>query len=233
MYFSRNPSLAGKSDHSGVTYSANGNTYDFEAILKKCAREPYYQERKKMRSIKVVTVALCLLAFLLGNALAQEKSLYDRLGGKDSIKAVVDEFVTRVAADNRINKKFAKSNIDRVKFELVEQICMATGGPCKYTGLDMKTAHKNMGVTEGEFNALVEDLVGALDKFNVGATEKNELLSILGPMKSQIVEVNSKETGTPLPNNFKPAPPLKEGKTKAENGKKEEKGKSNKKKSGY
>jgi len=102
-----------------------------------------------MRSIKVVTVALCLLAFLLGNALAQEKSLYDRLGGKDAIKAVVDEFVTRVAADTRINKKFAKSNIDRVKFELVEQICMATGGPCKYTGLDMKTAHKNLGVTEG------------------------------------------------------------------------------------
>jgi len=182
-----------------------------------------------MRSIKVVTVALCLLALLLGNALAQEKSLYDRLGGKDSIKAVVDEFVTRVAADNRINKKFAKSNIDRVKFELVEQICMATGGPCKYTGLDMKTAHKNMGVTEGEFNALVEDLVGALDKFNVGATEKNELLGKLGPMKSQIVEVKSQETGTPLPAKFKPAPPLNEGKTKAEKGGKE---KSDKKKKG-
>src|SRR5262245_5267657 len=172
-----------------------------------------------MRSIKVVTVALCLLALLLGNALAQEKSLYDRLGGKDAIKAVVDEFVTRVAADARVNKKFAKSNIDRVKFELVEQICSVSGGPCKYTGLDMKTAHKNMGVTEGEFNALVEDLVGALDKFNVGEKEKGDLLKILGTTKPQIVEVNSKETGTPLPAKFKPAPPLKEGKTKADSGK--------------
>lgn len=172
-----------------------------------------------MRRLKLVTVALCLLAFLLGAALAQTKSLYERLGGKESIKAVVDEFVTRVAADARINKKFGRSNIDRVKFELVEQICAGTGGPCKYTGLDMKTAHKNMGVTEGEFNALVEDLVGALDKFNVGENEKKELLGILGPMKPQIVEVNSQETGTPLPAKFKPAPPLKEGKTKADKGK--------------
>jgi hemoglobin len=165
-------------------------------------------------------------------ALAQEKSLYDRLGGKGSIQAVVDEFVTRVAADTRINQKFAKSNIDRVKYELVEQICMATGGPCKYTGLDMKTAHLHMGVTDGEFNALVEDLVGALDKFNVAEKEKNELLGKLGPMKPQIVEVNSPATGTPLPSNFKPAPPLKKKDMKVSKKKdeKQEKSKSDKSK---
>jgi hemoglobin len=184
-----------------------------------------------MRRLKVVTVALCLLALLLGAASAQNKSLYERLGGMDAIKAVVDEFVTRVAADARINKKFARSNIDRLKFELVEQICAATGGPCKYKGLDMKTAHKNMGVTDGEFNALVEDLVAALDKFNVGENEKKELLGILGPLKPQIVEVNSQQTGTPLPAKFKPAPPLKEGKTKADKGK-GDKDKSEKKKKG-
>src|SRR5262249_41300111 len=144
-------------------------------------------------------------------AVAQKKSLYDRLGGKDAIKAVVDEFVTITAGDARINKKFAKTNIDRLKFELNEQICAVTGGPCKYTGLDMKTAHKNMGVTEGEFSALVENLVKALDKFNVGATEKGELLKILGGTKPQIVEVKSQDTGTPLPAAFKPAPPLKTG----------------------
>jgi hemoglobin len=51
----------------------------------------------------------------------------------------------------------------------------------------MKTAHKGMGITDADFNALVEDLVKALDKFNVGATEKNELLGALGPMKGDIV----------------------------------------------
>ncbi len=172
-----------------------------------------------MRRLKVVTVALCLLAILLGAATAQTKSLYERLGGIDAIKAVVDEFVARVAADDRINKKFGRSNIDRVKYELVQQICAGTGGPCKYKGLDMKTAHKNMGVTDGEFNALVEDLVATLDKFKVGETEKKELLGVLGPMKPQIVEVNSTATGTPLPAKFKPAPPLKEGKPKADKGK--------------
>lgn len=176
-----------------------------------------------MRKLRLVTVALCLSAFFLSAASAQAQSLYDRLGGKDAIKAVVDEFVGIAAADTRINKKFAKTNIDRLKFELVEQLCAATGGPCKYTGLDMKKAHKNMGVTAGEFNALVEDLVKALDKFNVKDKEKNELLGALGPMKPDIVEVESQQTGTPLPDKFKPAPPLKEGKSKGEK----------KKKSGY
>ncbi len=71
--------------------------------------------------------------------------------------------------------------------KLVDQICQASGGPCKYTGKDMKSAHAGMGVTSADFNALVEDLVGALDKFKVGEKEKGELLGALGPMKSDIV----------------------------------------------
>ena len=170
-----------------------------------------------MQSIKRIVLECFVLGAMAITVAAQDsmggqamakKSLYDRLGGVEAIKAVVNEFVARVAADDRINKKFAKSDIDRTKLHLVEQICFATGGPCVYTGQDMKTTHTNMKVTEGEFNALVEDLVGALDKFNVPAAEKDELLGILGPLKSQIVEVNSSETGTALPANFKPAPAL-------------------------
>src|SRR5262249_31598972 len=109
------------------------------------------------------------------------KSLYTRLGGKKSIAAVVDKFVGIVAADNRINKFFADTAKDpkrlkAFKGKLTDQICQASGGPCKYTGKDMKTAHKGMGITEADFNALVEDLVAALNSFNVGETEKNELL---------------------------------------------------------
>lgn len=133
------------------------------------------------------------------------RSLYDRLGGKSAITAVVDTFVARVAADARINKKFARSNIPRVKAMLVEQICAQTGGPCTYSGLSMKEAHLKMGVTEGEFNALVEDLVAALNHFNVPAREKDELLAALGTMKSDIVEVQGTATGTRLPAAFKPA----------------------------
>ncbi len=133
------------------------------------------------------------------------KTLYERLGGQTAITAVVDSFVARVAADARINKKFGKSDVGRVKTMLVDQICAQTGGPCTYAGRSMKEAHQNMGVTEGEFNALVEDLVTTLNGFNVPKQEQDELLGALGAMKGDIVEVQSQATGTPLPKNFVPA----------------------------
>lgn len=136
-----------------------------------------------------------VFVLLAGTAFAQsakmkkpDKSLYDRLGGKTAITAVVDDFVARVAADARINKFFEGTDIKTLKMHLVNQICEASGGPCKYTGRTMKQAHMGMGVSTADFNALVEDLVAALDKFKVGKTEKNQLLSILGPMQKDIVE---------------------------------------------
>ena len=116
------------------------------------------------------------------------KSLYQRLGEEAAIKAVVDEFVANVAADARINKWFANTDIDRLKGNLVNQIGQASGGPQVYTGRDMKTAHAGMGIDGPAFDALVEDLVKALDKFSVGQQEKDELLAVLGPMRTDIVE---------------------------------------------
>lgn len=137
------------------------------------------------------------------------KSLYERLGGQPAISAVVDDFAGRVLADARINKKFARSDATRLVTNLKAFFCSATGGPCKYTGLTMKQSHKNMGVTQGEFGALVENLVATLDKFKVPDKEKGELLAALGPLGPDIVESQSTATGTPLPKNFKPAPALK------------------------
>jgi len=160
--------------------------------------------------VAVLTAATLVSAARAGQngGAAAQKSLYERLGGKDAISAVIDDFVARVAADSRVNQKFAKSDVERVKFHLKEQVCAVTGGPCTYTGNSMTKAHHNMKVTEGEFNALVEDLVATLDKFNVPAQEKSEVLGALGPLKKQIVEVSGDATGTPLPADFKPAGPL-------------------------
>jgi len=158
--------------------------------------------------MKKVGLGLCLVCALTVSALAQQKSLYERLGGQAAVSAVVDEFAGIVLKDDRINKKFAKSDANRLVTNLKSFVCFATGGPCKYEGRDMQTSHRNMGVTEGEFNALVEDLVKALDKFNVPATEKNELLGALAGLKGQIVESNSAAIGTELPKKFEPAPPL-------------------------
>lgn len=115
------------------------------------------------------------------------KSLYDRLGGLPAIQAVVAEFVGNVAADATINQRFFNTDIEDLKKKLSDFVCMATGGPCKYAGKDMGTAHAGMDLVEDEFNSLVGDLVKALDKFKVPDKEKGELLGALGPLKPQIV----------------------------------------------
>lgn len=114
-------------------------------------------------------------------------SLYTRLGGVDAIRAVVDDFVDRVAADLRINAFFRGVDIPNLKRLLTEQICQATGGPCTYTGRTMRVVHTGLGLTDDHFNALVQDLVAALDRYNVPAREKGELLGALGGMKPDIV----------------------------------------------
>jgi hemoglobin len=72
----------------------------------------------------------------------------------------------------------------------------------------MTEAHHNMGVTNGEFEAFVEDVVAVLDDFKVGKPEQDELLNLLAPLRGEIVEVDSSQTGTPLPSEFTPAPAL-------------------------
>ena len=142
---------------------------------------------------QVIRIAFALLTALLpaGGAWAEGSkatSLYQRLGGKESITAVVDTFVGKVGAGKRINGFFASTDLAKLKMHLVNQICEASGGPCKYTGRTMKQTHAGMGVTDAAFGALVEDLVSALDHHKVGKTEKDELLAVLGPMKGDIVE---------------------------------------------
>jgi hemoglobin len=137
-----------------------------------------------------------------------DRSLYERLGGTTAISAVIDDFVGRCAADARINGKFARTDIPRLKAMLVDQVCEAAGGPCAYRGRDMQTTHAGMSVTAGEFEALVGDLIATLDHFGVPEAEKSELLGALAPMRSAIVEVESSATGTPLPDGYQNAPPM-------------------------
>jgi len=141
----------------------------------------------------VMAAVLVLMTFSTLGVAKDKKTLYDNLGKKKGITAVVDDFVGRCAGDSRINGFFKATAADpkrlaKFKMNLVDQICQASGGPCKYTGKSMKEAHAGMGVSTADFNALVEDLVAALDKFKVAEADKNTLLGVLGPMKGDIVE---------------------------------------------
>jgi hemoglobin len=121
-------------------------------------------------------------------ASAPAAALYDRLGKRDAIAAVVRDFVEeRVAKDVRINAFFARTDIADLENKLTDQICQASGGPCTYTGKDMRTVHAGMNVKEGDFAALVEDLKKSLDQFKVGAKEQQELIGALATMHDDIV----------------------------------------------
>ena len=136
-------------------------------------------------------IAFGVIAIVLSATTAQATmhngSLYSRLGGKAAIRLVVEDFVQNVAEDRRINGFFGTTNIPRLKRLLVEQICQASGGPCRYSGRSMRAAHRGLGIGNADFNALVQDLGRSLNKYGVPAREQRELTAILLPLKREIV----------------------------------------------
>ena len=117
-------------------------------------------------------------------------TLYKRLGGYDAIAAVTDEFLGRLISDPQFKRFFAGHSTDstkRIRQLIVDQLCVATGGPCVYIGRDTKTTHAGLGITESDWQVTVKHLAGSLDKFKVPEKEKGELLSIASSLKADIV----------------------------------------------
>lgn len=124
-------------------------------------------------------------------ARAQEKSLYERLGGYNAIAAVVDDFVGRLVADKRFERFFtghSKDSLKRIRMHIINLLCEATGGPCNYTGRSMKDSHQGLNITEADWDAAAKHLVETLDKFKVGKREKDEVLAAVSKLKNDIVE---------------------------------------------
>lgn len=117
-----------------------------------------------------------------------EATLYERLGGKPAIEAVVGDFLAKVGSDGRVRHQPSPERVPVLKNLLTELVCEAAGGPCTYTGRDMRSAHAGMGITGDEFDAVVDDLVRTLNEYKVPEREKGELLALLGPMRKGIVE---------------------------------------------
>src|SRR5712692_11557091 len=137
-----------------------------------------------MSIIKRIALAVCLMCTLAIVAAAQQpmnvsdadasgdgqmkKSLYARLGGYDAIAAVVDDFIGRLVADKRLTKFFlghSEDSLKRIRMHVIDQLCAAAGGPCNYTGRDMKTSHHGLGITGDDWDASAAHLVESLDKF--------------------------------------------------------------------
>jgi hemoglobin len=114
-------------------------------------------------------------------------NLYQRLGGKEAINMVVKDLLASNMADPRLNPRMSRMDGARCERQLTDLLCQATGGPCKYNGRDIKTAHTGAKVTELEWQAFSENLLKTFDRFNVPARERNELLQLVVPMKADIV----------------------------------------------
>ena len=146
--------------------------------------------------------SICLWTFValvvLGSAARAEtqkteKSLYDRLGGAYNIAVVVDDFIERLLVNDTLNANpainEARGHVPApgLKFHVTALVCEVTGGPCKYVGRDMKTAHAHLNITQKEWDAMVADFRKTLNKFKVPVKEQEELIQIVGSTKKDIV----------------------------------------------
>ncbi len=139
---------------------------------------------------RLLVFSVLLSLGVAASAAEPESSLFDRLGGVDAIRAVVDSTVANAVADDRINSFLAGADeqaVATLKGHLVDLICREAGGSCTYTGRDMRTAHTGLGLTDAHFDALVEDIVKALDQHGVPQAEKDDLLAILGAMRNDVL----------------------------------------------
>jgi hemoglobin len=119
------------------------------------------------------------------------RSLYQRLGGYDALAAVTDDFLERMMADPDIGYFFVGHSTDslaRIRQLIVDQLCAATGGPCKYVGRDMKTVHAGLGISEAEFGTAAKRLQETLDRFKVPPPEQREVFALVTSLKPDIVQ---------------------------------------------
>jgi hemoglobin len=141
--------------------------------------------RHRVASIFIAAVVLALT--LAARPCLADDSLYRAFGERSGLTKIVADATARWVADDRIKDTFDDINLDRFKGLLVDQLCELTGGPRHYKGRDMYAAHKGLHLNQREFNALVEDLQLAMDRYDIPFWTQNKLIAILAPMERDVV----------------------------------------------
>ncbi len=118
------------------------------------------------------------------------KRLYERLGGADGITQLVDDMIDAYLRNPIVKTRFENAkNLEHAKQMAVDFFCAGSGGPQPYNGMDMLTRHTGMNISEEEFIAVVDDILGAMDKNNLGEEEKKEILAYVWSLKDDIIRV--------------------------------------------
>jgi hemoglobin len=132
-------------------------------------------------------IPMLILTMLAGCASAPPRRLYDELGGQAGIQAIAAGLVARVVANPRIGHHFEHVDLANLEQKLAEQFCAEADGPCTYTGQDMQLAHAGRNISDAEFDALVEDLLDAMEAQGVPTGAQNRLLRRLAAMHADVV----------------------------------------------
>ncbi|MBB5206740.1 group I truncated hemoglobin [Chiayiivirga flava] len=135
----------------------------------------------------IARIAPLLVLLLAQGCATPPRSLYADLGGRDGVDAIALELLSRTSDDSRIAHHFRNANIVRLHEKLVELICVEAGGPCVYSGASMAEAHAGRGLTEADFNALVENLIDAMESLDVPRRAQFRLLERLAAMHGEVL----------------------------------------------
>ena len=120
-----------------------------------------------------------LLLIACTNQSAQESSLYDALGQYEGINNITHQLILNIAKDERVKHRYKGVNMTKFKKGMSDYVCAAVGGPCKYSGDSMRLVHAGHNYTNTEFNAIVDNLILAMEQRGVPVTTQNRLLAIL------------------------------------------------------
>ena len=138
--------------------------------------------------MRVLPVLLLALLSACAQQPPKDDSLYRDLGAMPGITRIVEGMLLNIARDDRIVERFRRIDIQRLRNKLIEQFCVEAGGPCTYTGDSMAESHKGQNVSRSDFNALVEDLIKAMDSEGIPVPTQNRLLARLAPMRGKVIE---------------------------------------------
>ena len=117
-------------------------------------------------------------------------TLYERLGSAEGIARLVDDVVAAHLINPVVKTRFENAkDMPRLKKMAAEFFCAGAGGPAPYTGKDMLAAHKGMNINEQEYLAVMDDIVGAMDKNRLGEDVKKDVIAILYSLKGEIIRV--------------------------------------------
>ena len=144
-------------------------------------------QNRRFMGIGIAVLGALLLLSVPDEGTAGAHLVYERIGYQSGVETLVDYFLANVGSDDRVNGRFADTDMAKLRGHLIDQVCEATDGPCTYQGKSMREAHAGMGVTEAEFAIIAGHFAAAMEKAGVSASDHATIMSVLSAMQDDIV----------------------------------------------